>query len=147
MRGRCSTESFAVDNMVGKQMRRARRDSGLRFDEFVRRVGYSASDIRNVEGGSRPVTPEMAAAYDRVLATGGRFRDGFAGRGAEPWDQSGNIAALVQLLDRNDVELDRRSVVTGAAMAVGGATVQWLSALRSARTGETRSSPRQVGTA
>jgi transcriptional regulator with XRE-family HTH domain len=133
--------------MLGKQMRRARRDSGLRFDEFVRRVGYSASYIRNVEGGSRSVTPEIAAAYDRVLATGGRFRDAFAGRGAEPWDQSGNIAALVQLLDRNDVDLDRRSVVTGAAMAVGGVTVQWLSALRSARTGETRSSSRQVGTA
>jgi transcriptional regulator with XRE-family HTH domain len=143
----CSAGTFAADKPLGDQMRRARRASGLRFDEFVRRAGYSASYVRNVEGGSRPVTPEMVDAYDRVLATGGRFREALTQRGAEPWDEAGNIAALAQLLERDNVDLDRRRVVTAAGAALGGVTIQWLSALRSAGTAEPRSTSRQVGTA
>ena len=51
------------------------------------------------------MTPEVADAYDRVLGTGGTFREALIRHEAEPWDQVGNIAALIQLLDRNDVDL------------------------------------------
>ena len=137
----------AVDKLLGTQMRQARRDAGVRFDEFVRSVGYSASYIRNVEGGSRPVTLEMADAYDRVLATRGRFRNALVGREENPWDQAGNIAALIQLLDRNDVELDRRGIAVAAGAVLGGVTVQWLSALRNVVRGELRGGSTQIGKA
>lgn len=136
-----------VDNLLRNQMRQARRDSELRFDEFVRRVGYSASYVRNVEGGSRAVTLEMADAYDHVLATGGKFRDALVGRDTEPWDQAGNIAALIRLLDRNDVDLDRRSLGAAAGVVLGGVTVQWLSALRGIGRRELPAGSRQIGSA
>ncbi|MBR7827567.1 helix-turn-helix domain-containing protein [Actinospica sp. MGRD01-02] len=136
-----------MDNLLGNQMREVRRASGLRFVDFVQTIGYSASYVRNVEGGSRAVTAELADAYDRVLATGGRFRDALASKESEPWDQAGNIAAIVQLLDRNDVELDRRSIVAAAGVALGGAAVRWVSALRAVRSAESGSTSRQVGKA
>lgn len=126
-------------------MRKARRSSGLQFDEFVRLVSYSESYLRNVEGGSRPVTPEVADAYDRVLTTGGRFRTALTTVTDGPWDQAGNLAALTQLLDRSDVDLDRRRFVAAGA-ALGGVASRWNFALNSIASVQSSTRSRQVGT-
>ncbi len=54
-------------------LREARQASGLPFRTFAGQAGYSESHLRSVENGHRAVTDDIAAAYDRVLATGGEF--------------------------------------------------------------------------
>ena len=56
------------------ELRAARRRSGLAFNVFARAAGYSESHLRNVENGTKPVTSDVAKAYDRVLANGGAFQ-------------------------------------------------------------------------
>jgi tetratricopeptide (TPR) repeat protein len=136
----------AVENLLGAQMRQARRDSGLRFDEFARRARFSVTYLRNVEGGSRPATPAIADAYDRVLATGGRFRAAVADalaaaerteaypyrrRAPKAWDQPGNMSVLAELLDRSDVE--RRRFIAASGSILTDCAVRWSSALGRAR--------------
>ena len=131
-----------MENSLGAQMRQARRDCGLRFEDFARRATFSVAYLRNVEGGSRPVTPAVADAYDRVLATGERFQAVIAEAlaAAEPieanlhrrplskaWDQAGNMAVLAELLDRSDVE--RRSFIAASGSILTDWAVRWSSAL------------------
>jgi transcriptional regulator with XRE-family HTH domain len=54
-------------------LRRARQASGMPFRRFALLAGFSESHLRSVENGHRAVTGDVAAAYDRVLETGGAF--------------------------------------------------------------------------
>ena len=62
-----------MPDSLGQALREARRNSGHSFSWFARQAGYSESHLRSVENGHRAVTDDVAAAYDRVLATGGEF--------------------------------------------------------------------------
>ena len=99
------------------ELRAARRRSGLAFNVFARAAGYSESHLRNVENGTKPVTHDVAKAYDRVLATGGAFSamvDGVTTEQA-PWNRRGAFAALTEMATGGG--LDRRNfvVTTGTA--------------------------------
>lgn len=122
-----------MDNLLGSRMRQARRLSGLRMDEFLRRVGFSESYVRNVENGSRPVTADIADAYDRVLATDGTFRSAVEAIDAETWDQRANLSTLTNLSERSEVDLDRRGFVTATGAVLTAMGVRWASALAATR--------------
>jgi transcriptional regulator with XRE-family HTH domain len=85
-------EAPAVPDSLGQALREARRNSGLSFSWFARQAGYSESHLRSVENGHRAVTDDVAAAYDRALATGGEFAAALALAGDAgapvPWNQS-----------------------------------------------------------
>lgn len=122
-----------MDDLLGARMRQARRGSGLQMAEFLRRAGFSESYARNVENGSRPVTLDVADAYDRVLATGGTFRRALDSARGEAWDQQANLSSLISLSERSHVDLDRRGFVTTAGVALTAMGVRWASALAATR--------------
>ncbi|PKV82676.1 hypothetical protein BX283_0121 [Streptomyces sp. TLI_146] len=112
-------------------MRNARRASGMVWARFAREAGFGEAYLRNVENGNRSVTAEVAAAYDRVLQTGGAFvaslqeTGSTSGRHA-PWDQSGSLAVFDSLLNGSGV--DRRGLLSaGAALSVSASS--WARAL------------------
>ena len=136
-----------MPDSLGQALREARRNSGLSFCGFARQAGYSESHLRSVENGHRAVTNDVAAAYDRVLATGGEFasaltRAGDAGTPV-PRDQSGTLAVLAGLTSGGGV--DRRTFIaaSGAAMAV--LATRWRSALASSGQLLPGTGSRQVG--
>ncbi|MFJ6566006.1 helix-turn-helix domain-containing protein [Streptomyces sp. NPDC091292] len=119
-------------------MREARRASGLAWARFAREAGFGEAYLRNVENGNRSVT-EGAAAYDRVLRTGGTFvevlhdTDSTAARNV-PWESPGSLTVLAGLLNRSGVDR-RRFLSAGAALSVSAGN--WSKALdpvRSTRT-------------
>ncbi|MEU1284492.1 helix-turn-helix transcriptional regulator [Kitasatospora sp. NPDC005856] len=114
-------------------MREARRDSGLSWERFARDVGFSPAYLRNVENGNRAVTADVAAAYDRVLRSGGRFTRALAADGPSTagWDEDGaTLTVLAELVDGRRV--DRRSFVT-AGVALSASAGRWVKALGRAR--------------
>jgi tetratricopeptide (TPR) repeat protein len=128
-----ATGGPAVPDSLGQALREARRNSGLSFRRFARQAGYSESHLRSVENSHRAVTDDVAAAYDRVLATGGQFalalaRAGDAGTPA-PWEQSGTLAVLVRLTSGGRV--DRRTFIAASAAAMAVLAAHWKSALAS----------------
>ena len=122
-----------MPDSLGQALREARRNSGHSFSWFARQAGYSESHLRSVENGHRAVTDDVAAAYDRVLETGGEFVSALAlagGAGAPvPWDLSGTLAVLAGLTSGGGVERRTFIAASGAAMAVLAA--RWRSALAS----------------
>lgn len=62
-----------MSDQLRDDMREARRASGMVWAKFAREVGFGEAYLRNVENGNRSVTVAVAAAYDRVLKTGGAF--------------------------------------------------------------------------
>ncbi|MFD8749442.1 helix-turn-helix transcriptional regulator [Kitasatospora sp. NPDC059577] len=114
-------------------MREARRESGLSWERFARDVGFSPAYLRNVENGNRAVTADVAAAYDRVLRSGGRFAQTLAADGPSTagWDQDATaLSVLAELVDGRRV--DRRSFVT-AGVALSASAGHWGNALGRAR--------------
>jgi DNA-binding CsgD family transcriptional regulator/transcriptional regulator with XRE-family HTH domain len=59
---------------VNAALRAARQTSGLSLDVLAARTNFSKSYLGNVEAGRRRVTPEIAAAYDAAIGTGGLLR-------------------------------------------------------------------------
>ncbi|MEY9846337.1 tetratricopeptide (TPR) repeat protein [Streptacidiphilus sp. BW17] len=104
-------------------MRERRRASGVRWAQFARAAGFAEAYLRNVENGNRALTAEVAAAYDRVLGTGGEFSESLAaavagGAKDAPWDRDGGIAVLSELVDGGR-GVDRRSfLASGVALSV-----------------------------
>jgi hypothetical protein len=122
-----------VPDSLGRALREARRDSGHSFSWFARQAGYSESHLRSVENGHRAITDEVAAAYDRVLATGGKFASAIA-RVSDagtpvPWDQSGTLAVLAGLTSGDGV--DRRTFIAASGTAMAVLAARWRSALAS----------------
>ena len=128
-----------MPDSLGHALREARRSSGLSFGRFALQAGFSESHLRSVENGHRSVTADVAAAYDRILATGGAFASALArtrdpggpvpGAGAPvPWDQSGTLAVLAGLTSGGSV--DRRMFVA-ASGAAAVLAARWRSALAS----------------
>jgi tetratricopeptide (TPR) repeat protein len=116
-------------------MRQARRASGTTWTRFAREAGFGEAYLRNVENGNRSVTFGVAAAYDRVLHTGGTFTAALhdtgstAAKGA-PWDQPGSLTVLADLLKGSSV--DRRGFLSaGAALSVSASS--WSNALEPGR--------------
>ena len=108
-------------------MRKARRSSGLTFAMFARQAGYAESYLRNVENGTKPVTADVAKAYDRVLATGGVFSiavDGPSRRKA-PWNRQETFTILVDMATGGGV--DRRSFVATSGAALTALVGHWSS--------------------
>ncbi|MCU7827281.1 helix-turn-helix domain-containing protein [Kitasatospora sp. DSM 101779] len=110
-------------------MREARRESGLSWERFARDVGFSPAYLRNVENGNRGVTADVAAAYDRVLRSGGRFARALAADGPSTagWDEDGAaLTVLAELVDGRRV--DRRSFIS-AGVALSASAGHWEKAL------------------
>lgn len=129
-----------MPDSLGQALREARRNSGLSFRRFAQQAGYSESHLRSVENGHRTVTSDIAAAYDRVLATGSEFASALActrDPGAAPygtetsvaWDQPGTLAVLTGLTSGGGVNRRRFVTASGAATAVLAA--RWRTALAS----------------
>lgn len=96
---------------IREAMRKARRESGMVFGKFARLAGFAESHLRNVENGARSLTPEVAAAYDRVLNTGGAFETALR-----------TAAETARISDVDRRELLRLGGVV-AIMAAGPATI------------------------
>ncbi|WP_181785326.1 helix-turn-helix domain-containing protein [Streptomyces phytophilus] len=111
-----------MPDQLRNDMRQARRASGVAWARFAREAGFGESYLRNVENGNRSVTSGVAAAYDRVLRTGGAFakaleETGSTAAGSVPWDPPESPTVLAGLLNGSSV--DRRSVFSaGAALSV-----------------------------
>jgi hypothetical protein len=106
----------------------------MSFRGFARQAGYSESHLRSAENGLRAVTEGVAAAYDRVLVTGGEFasalaRPGDAATPPVPWDQSATLAVLTGLTSGGGV--DRRAFIAASGTATAALTARWRSALAS----------------
>lgn len=67
-----------------RDLREARRGSGLSFREFAFLAGFSGSHLRSVGNGHRAATGDVEAAYTRVLAMTAPL----------PWTQPGALAAI-----------------------------------------------------
>ncbi len=136
-----------MPDSLGQALREARRNSGLPFRAFARQAGYSESHLRSVENGHRAVTDDIAAAYDRVLATGGEFASALAqpDNAGTPvaWDQSGTLMVLAGLTSGGGVDRQTFISASGAAMAVLAA--RWRSALASSGPLLPGTGSRQVG--
>jgi tetratricopeptide (TPR) repeat protein len=128
-----------VADTLRHALREARQASGLPFRKFAGQAGFSESHLRSVENGHRAVTGDVAAAYDRVLGTGGAFalalEQAAGSAGLVPgagmplaWDQAGTLAVLSGLAGGGDVE--RRSFVTASGLTLTMAAARWRSALR-----------------
>ncbi|MEU6351597.1 helix-turn-helix transcriptional regulator [Streptomyces sp. NPDC047072] len=124
-----------MSDQLRDHMREARRASGVVWARFAREAGFGEAYLRNVENGNRSVTPAVAAAYDRVLKTGGAFtaalhETGSAAATAVPWDQPGSLTVLTDLLKGSSV--DRRGFLSaGAALTLSASS--WSKALGSGR--------------
>jgi hypothetical protein len=100
-----------------------------------------------VENGHRAVTDDVAAAYDRVLATSGQFASALARAGAAgtplPWDQSGTVVVLAGLTSGGGV--DRRMFIAASGAATAVTATRWRSALASSGRLLPGTGSRQVG--
>ena len=120
-----------MSDQLRNEMRDRRKASGMVWARFAREAGFGAAYLRNVENGNRSITVGVAAAYDRVLLTGGTFvaalnSTGVADARHTPWDRDGGIAVLTELLDGSTV--DRRSFLTsGVALSLSASN--WSKAL------------------
>jgi hypothetical protein len=120
-----------VPDQLREDMRDHRRASGLPWSAFAREAGFAAPYLRNVENGNRKITPEVVAAYDRVLHTDGTFAAELAatpaaGQKDTAWNRDGGIAVLTDLVNGSNV--DRRSFLTsGIALSLSAAN--WEKAL------------------
>lgn len=133
----------------GFDLREARRELGLAFSRFARLAGYSEGHLRSVENGRREVTADVAAAYDRVLHTGGTFAARHAsiaaGGAAEsaPWGKEGTSAFMTSLLNGSDV--NRRSfVASGVVLPLATRWAQAVTAQLPARESDTPSVSRSM---
>lgn len=123
-----------MSDQLRDHMREARRASGVVWARFAREAGFGEAYLRNVENGNRSVTPAVAAAYDRVLKTGGAFtaalhETGSTAATAVPWDQPGSLTVLTDLLKGSSV--DRRGFLSaGAALSLSASS--WSRALGAA---------------
>lgn len=123
-----------MSDQLRDDMRQARRASGITWAKFAREAGFGEAYLRNVENGNRSVTAGVAAAYDRVLRTGGTFTTelndtGSTAAKAVPWDQPGSLTILADLLKGSSV--DRRGFLSaGAALSVSASS--WSKALEPA---------------
>lgn len=132
-----SDEDGGMTEELRAELRAARRRSGLAFNVFARAAGYSESHLRSVENGTKPVTSEVAKAYDRVLVTGGMFSVMVDGAGAQqaPWDRRGAFAALTEMATGGG--LDRRNFVVTTGTALGALIGRWSTALEAQATSAT----------
>jgi hypothetical protein len=106
----------------------------MTFTQFAKAAGFAQSYLRNVENGNRSITTEVAGAYDKVLRTGGTFKERLKDREAitkASWDAPGTLAVLAQRLE--DGGVDRRTFAIASAATVAGLVRRWNSALGSAR--------------
>lgn len=122
-----------MPDTLGHALREARKGSGLSFRRLAEQAGFSESHLRSVENGHRAVTADIAAAYDRVFATGGEFatalaRDRDTGTPL-PWNQPGTLAALAGLTSGGEV--DRRTFVAASGATLTVLAARWRSALGS----------------
>ena len=119
-----------MSDQLRNAMRERRKASGMTWVRFARKTGFSEAYLRNIENGNRSVTPEVAARYDRVLATGGVFAaDSAAAAGTKdaPWDRDGGTAVLAELVNGSST-VDRRSFLTsGVALSLSASN--WSRAL------------------
>ncbi|MGW6454363.1 helix-turn-helix domain-containing protein [Streptomyces sp. NPDC055078] len=124
-----------MPHQLRDDMRQARRASGITWARFAGEAGFGEAYLRNVENGNRSVTVGVAAAYDRVLHTGGAFAAALHATGPAPtkdgsWGQPGSLTVLAGLLRGSSV--DRRSVLSaGAALSVSARN--WSTALERIR--------------
>lgn len=124
-----------MPDQLRDDMREARRASGMVWARFAREAGFGEAYLRNVENGNRSVTAGVAAAYDRVLQTGGAFAAALqepasTAAKAVPWDLPGSLTVLTDLLKGSSV--DRRGFLSaGAALSLSASS--WSKALGSAR--------------
>lgn len=124
-----------MSDQLRDDMREARRASGMVWARFARETGFGEAYLRNVENGNRSVTAGVAAAYDRVLKTGGAFAASLHETGSTAakdasWDQPGSLAVLADLLKGSSV--DRRGFLSaGAALSLSASN--WSKALGPAR--------------
>jgi tetratricopeptide (TPR) repeat protein len=128
----CDKDGIMAEELRG-ELRAARRRSGLTFAVFAQAAGYSESHLRSVENGTKPVTGDVARAYDRVLATGGRFGVSLAGPRGEtaPWNRAGTLTVLMESARGGGV--DRRSFLTISGTTLITLTGHWSSALAAAK--------------
>jgi WD40 repeat protein/transcriptional regulator with XRE-family HTH domain len=56
---------------AGSELRRFREERQLSLAELADRVHYSKGQLSKLETGRKPIRPEVAAVFDRVLDTGG----------------------------------------------------------------------------
>jgi hypothetical protein len=125
-----------MSGQLRDDMREARRASGMVWARFAREAGFGEAYLRNVENGNRSVTAGVAAAYDRVLHTGGVFAAALRDTGSAvpkdvPWDQPGSLTVLADLLKGSRV--DRRGFLSaGATLSVSAGN--WSKALEPNRT-------------
>jgi hypothetical protein len=121
-----------MSNQLRDDMREARRASGMVWARFAREAGYGEAHLRNVENGNRSVTADVAAAYDRVLRTGGEFAGRLAGSpatgGSAPWTADETLSVLTDLVDGSGV--DRRGFLA-AGLALSASASSWATALES----------------
>lgn len=124
-----------MSDQLRDDMRETRRVSGMVWARFAREAGFGEAYLRNVENGNRSVTAGVAAAYDRVLQTGGTFvaalheTDSTIGKDV-PWEQPGSLTVLAELL--NGSRVDRRDFLSaGAALSVSASS--WSKALEPIR--------------
>lgn len=120
-----------MSDQLRDDMRQARRASGMVWARFAREAGFGEAYLRNVENGNRSVTPGVAAAYDKVLRTGGAFTTALHDTGSTaaedvPWDQPGSLTVLTDLLKGSKV--DRRGFLSAAAALTVSAN-SWSKAL------------------
>ncbi|MBS2545498.1 helix-turn-helix domain-containing protein [Catenulispora sp. NL8] len=110
-------------------LRAARRRSGLTFAAFAREAGYAESYLRNVENGTKPLTSDVARAYDRVLATGGEFSNAVDGprRQEAPWNRQEALTILADMATGGGV--DRRSFIVTSGTALTAVVGHWSDAL------------------
>ncbi|SFC62589.1 helix-turn-helix domain-containing protein [Streptomyces aidingensis] len=127
-----------MPDQLRDDMRQARRASGMAWARFSREAGFGEAYLRNVENGNRSVTSGVAAAYDRVLHTGGTFTAALHDTGSTvakpvPWEEPGSLTVLAGLLKGSSV--DRRGFLSaGAALSVSASN--WSKALEPPRTGD-----------
>ncbi len=118
----------AVDADVRKAMRKARQNSGLKWDRFAREAGFSRSHLRAVENGTRAVTCDVARAYDRVLGTCAAFTEMVdSPRAAPPWNRRGTLEVLSDQARGGGV--DRRSFVITSGAALAALLGHWRTAV------------------
>jgi transcriptional regulator with XRE-family HTH domain len=60
---------------LGQTLRDERKRAGWTMVAFARECRYAASYLRQIENGTRPVTESIAETYDRILKSGGLFKD------------------------------------------------------------------------
>lgn len=140
---------------LARDLRAARRRSGLTFRSFAQRAGFSESHLRSVENGHRALTGQVAAAYDQVLGTGGVFLAAVqeADRGMARtrylppvlWDHAGALSAMTRLLGGGG--LDRREFVAVSGAALTTLAAWWSTAVTTSQPPVTppESGSRRVG--